>query len=83
MFLCATCEKNWKSNLIVLLLCIAVGVGRFFVPTHDLSLPGTYEAFAHLLVGGLIGAWLVTRNGFYGSLVLFLSAIELFKFFNK
>jgi len=47
-------------RIAFLILCaIAIGVGRFFVSTHALSLSGTYEALAHLFVGGLIGAWLV------------------------
>ncbi len=32
----------------------AVAIGRAFVPGHDLSLAGTYEAFAHIWVGALI-----------------------------
>lgn len=46
-------------RIVFLVVCAAaLGVGRFFVPSHELSLAGSYEAVAHLFVGGLIGAWL-------------------------
>lgn len=40
--------------IIVVLLSILVGFGRFLVPGHDLSLAGSYEALAHIWVGVLI-----------------------------
>jgi uncharacterized membrane protein YfcA len=36
--------------------------GRFFVPGHAPSWPGTYEAAAHIWVGALIGAWVADRD---------------------
>lgn len=66
--------------LVLLVISLGVGIGRFFIPKHGLSLPGTYEAFAHLFVGGLIGVWLATKNKTYLYLVLSLSAVELFAF---
>ena len=38
----------------VILISLLCGIGRFFIPGHDLSLPGTYEAFAHIWVGFLL-----------------------------
>ena len=34
---------------------------RPFLPTHPVSLAGSYEAAAHLVVGGILGAWIVSR----------------------
>jgi hypothetical protein len=59
---------------------LSFATGRFFVPTHELSKAGTYEAFAHLFVGGLVGAWLATREMCYLWLALALSAVELTAF---
>ena len=41
-------------DLLVLTLALLVGFGRFTVPGHGPSWPGSYEAFAHLSVGALI-----------------------------
>lgn len=38
----------------IAVLSLAVAIGRLFVPGHDLSWAGTYEAFAHIWVGALI-----------------------------
>ena len=38
----------------ILAVSLIIGVGRFFVPGHDLSLAGTYEALAHIWVGVLL-----------------------------
>jgi hypothetical protein len=70
-----------KNLLIIVVLVVILSVMRFFMPTHSLSLPGSYEAVSHLFVGGLIGAWLVTKDKWYGFFVLFLSAVELTAFF--
>ena len=70
------------SNKLVLLvlICIMFSVARFFIPTHPLSPHGSYEAFAHLFVGGLIGAWLATKEKLYLILTVLLSAVELTAF---
>jgi hypothetical protein len=41
-------------DYLVLILALLVGLGRFTVPGHGPSWPGSYEAFAHLYVGALI-----------------------------
>jgi len=51
-------------NFALLLVTVAIGVARFLI-TPRLDLPtagGSYEAFAHLFVGGLFGAWVVKRS---------------------
>jgi hypothetical protein len=67
---------NIKHGLIAL-IALAVGIVRPFLTSHPLSAQGSYEAFAHLFVGGLIGAWLVTRARLYLGLVIVLSIVEL------
>ncbi len=54
---------------------------RFIIPSHSLSLEGTYQAFAHLFVGGLVGAWLTTKKEFYLILFTALIFIEIVAFF--
>lgn len=39
----------------LLVISTVIGLLRFTVPGHGLSWPGTYEAFAHIWVGVLIG----------------------------
>ena len=63
------------------LVALAMGVLRFFIPSHELSPSGSYEAFAHLFVGGLIGVWLATRKCKYLKIAIFLTLIELVAFF--
>lgn len=38
----------------IVAVSIAIGIGRLFVPGHDLSVAGSYEAFAHIWVGALL-----------------------------
>jgi hypothetical protein len=56
--------------------CLAVGAGRLFVPGHDLSWAGTYEAVAHLWVGAMFGAWFVGRQSRYLWAIGVLTAVE-------
>lgn len=44
---------DWRF-LAIVLGSLLVGFGRLLVPGHDLSWPGTYEAFAHIWVGVLL-----------------------------
>ena len=69
-------RQNVGRGLIVL-TAIAVGIARPFLTSHPLSAEGSYEAFAHLFVGALIGAWLVRRERLYLALVVGLSIVEL------
>jgi hypothetical protein len=56
---------------------------RFTIPSHHLSLTGSYEAFAHLFIGGLIGAWLVSRKTLFLVMIAVMSLVELTAFFSK
>jgi hypothetical protein len=45
------------------IIALLTVVGRFTVPNHGLTgWPGAYEAFAHIVVGALIGVALVSRD---------------------
>lgn len=55
----------------VILGSVLVALGRFFVPGHGLSWPGTYEAFAHLWCGFLLGVVAFRPNGrWFAAIVL-------------
>ncbi len=73
-------NKPTKAYVLILLV-LGFSAARFFMPSHPVSPHGTYEAFAHLLVGGLIGAWLVTMQKLYGFLALVFSLVEVAAFF--
>lgn len=40
--------------ILIVLASVAVAIGRFLIPGHDLSWAGTYEAMAHIWVGVLL-----------------------------
>jgi hypothetical protein len=48
-------------KFVVIAIAVLLAVIRPFLAPHPVSLQGSYEALAHLFVGGLIGAWLVTK----------------------
>ena len=69
-------RENIGRGLIVL-TDFAVGIARPSLKSHPLSAVGSYEAFAHLFVGRLIGAWLDKRERLYRGLVVGLAIVEL------
>jgi hypothetical protein len=44
------------TRLLIVAVALVFAVARFFMPSHALSPAGSYEAFAHLFIGGLLGA---------------------------
>jgi hypothetical protein len=68
----------------VLLLAIVVGVGRFCIPGHNLTIAGTYEAFAHIWVGMAlviaIGYWEIPVGKVCAALLGLLTVIEIVMF---
>lgn len=70
--------KAWH---VVGIIAIIMAGARFTIPVHPITPHGSYEAFAHLFVGGLIGAWLASWKHFYLFVALALSAVELVAFF--
>lgn len=76
--------KLMSRFLILAFLAIAIAVGRIFITprlTHIPSLEMSYEAFAHLFVGGLIGVswydWNDKRATLYGRIGWALALWEL------
>jgi len=46
------------TKYTIIAVVVAFALARPFMPLHQASWQGSYEAFAHMLVGGLFGAWL-------------------------
>lgn len=69
-------------DLVIIFLSAAVGIGRFFIPGHALSLPGTYEAFAHIWVGVLLALSFQKKPNRVLAIasLLIITAIETVKF---
>lgn len=72
-----------STVMLLVLVSLTLSVIRFLIPSHALSLNGSYEAVAHLFVGGLMGAWIVSKEKTYLLLVGVLSLVELVAFFSK
>jgi hypothetical protein len=64
---------------VLALLTLAFATARLLVPHREPSWAGTYQALAHVFVGGLVGAWLADRkaNVELVYLAVVLSAVEL------
>lgn len=74
--------SDWKSivfEAILLMASIIIGGLRFFAPGHELSLWGSYEAAAHILVGALIASW-YHGNVTAKHLLISITAIECLMF---
>jgi hypothetical protein len=79
-----------EFNVIFLLLVsVLIFAGRFFVPGHDVSWAGTYEAFAHIWVGVLLATiwwkfkrpekgWEYSRVAFYALVILTIFETVMF-----
>lgn len=65
---------------VVFAVSVAVAAMRFAQPTHALSPSGTYEAFAHLSVGVLIGAGIDKDRRWCWWAAGALSAVEVLAF---
>ena len=68
------------ADKVLLAVAVLLTALRATVPGHGPSWAGTYEALAHLFVGGLLGAWFVQRRGWYLAVVGAMSMIELVAF---
>lgn len=69
-------------DVALALITLAFGVMRFFItPRLDLpTMTGCYEAFVHLFVGGLIGAYIVKRNSVWLVLAVCITILEVVMF---
>lgn len=56
---------------------ILLGIIRPFLAPHPVSLLGSYEAIAHVFVGGIIGAWLVNRARWLLVTGIAITAVEV------
>lgn len=65
-----------RTPLLLLFACL-LGIVRFAISPSELSFSGTYQAVAHIFVGGLLGAWLASRQRAYLWIVLGLSVLEV------
>jgi hypothetical protein len=61
----------------VITVAVVLGIIRPFLAPHPVSMQGSYEALAHLFVGGVIGAWLVTRARWLLAIAIGLTAVEV------
>ena len=61
----------------VIAVALVLGIVRPFLAPHPVSLQGSYEAVAHLFVGGVIGAWLVTRARWLLVTAIGLTVVEI------
>ena len=64
-------------KIAVITLAVAVAIARPFLPPHPVSIQGSYEALAHLLVGGVFGAWLATRKSWLLFTGIGITAVEI------
>jgi hypothetical protein len=64
-------------NFAIIAIAVVFGVIRPFLSSHPVSLQGSYEAIAHLFVGGVIGAWLVTRARWLLVIGIGLTVVEV------
>ena len=66
-----------QMKLLVIIAAVGIAVARPFMTSHSVSSQGSYEAMAHIFVGGLIGAWLVNRKRWLLITALAISAVEV------
>lgn len=66
-----------QTELLVITAVVLVGIVRPFMPMHAVSWQGSYEAMAHIVVGGLLGAWLANRERWLLMAALAISAVEV------
>ena len=69
-------DRPWL-RWILIATAVLIAIARPFMPTHPASLPGSYEAAAHLFVGGVIGAWIATRQRWLLVIAIGVSVVEV------
>lgn len=62
---------------VVIAIAVVIAIVRPFMPMHPVSPQGSYEAIAHLFVGGILGAWLATRERWLLAIAIGLSVVEV------
>ena len=71
------------TKYIILLIAFAIGLARFQIASTPVTAAGSYQAFAHLFVGGVFGAAIALRNKYYMAIGVGLSLLELFCFITR
>ncbi len=70
---------------LLLISALLIVVGRFTVPSHGLSWPGSYEAIAHIWVGilcaGIYYEWGTTNAWWIAGVLILTTAFETLMFF--
>ena len=54
--------KGRQMKFAVVAIAIVLGIVRPFLSPHPVSLQGSYEALAHLFVGGVVGLMACHKN---------------------
>ena len=68
----------------LVLVSLLIAAGRFTVPGHDLSWPGSYEALAHIWVGALMAMIVFDeRRWTSAALLVGLTALETAMFLSR
>jgi hypothetical protein len=61
----------------IIIAVVLIAIARPFMPMHAVSWQGSYEATAHIFVGGLLGAWLANRERWLLISAIAVSAVEV------
>jgi hypothetical protein len=69
-------KSHW-FHCVLIAIAVLIAAARPFMPTHAVSMPGSYEAMAHLFVGGVVGAWIATRQRWLLAIGVCLSIVEV------
>lgn len=64
-------------KIALLVIAIVLAVIRPFLATHPVSLQGSYEAIAHLFVGGVFAAWFTTKARWLLAIGIGLTLVEV------
>ena len=67
----------FSMKFAVIAAAIVLAIIRPFLSPHPVSMQGSYEAIAHMFVGGVIGAWLVTRARWLLATASALTIVEI------
>lgn len=70
-------------TLWMIVAALVLGLTRFLVPYHPISLHGTHTAVMFAFIGGLVGAYIAGRKSVCLLLALALMVVEVTAFFSR
>lgn len=70
-------------TLWLIVAALVIGLTRFLVPHHPISLQGTHTAIMFGMLGGMVASWCVSRKSLYLLLALALVVVEVTAFFSR